>query len=87
MLLWELRSGPLRFGELKRRVSGISEKMLVQQLRELERDQIVNRTIFPQVPPRVDYALTRWGESLNEALTPIADWGEQYARETGRSPA
>ena len=84
-ILWELAEEPLRFGELKRRVAGVTEKMLIQQLRELERDQLVTRTIFPEVPPRVEYALTDWGISLNCALGPIADWGESYARATGRA--
>nr|WP_274382263.1 helix-turn-helix domain-containing protein [Pseudoxanthomonas wuyuanensis] len=86
-VLWELAGGPLRFGELKRRVKGVSEKMLIQQLRELERHQLITRTVFQEVPPRVDYALTEWGVRLNEALAPVADWGEAYARATGRYPA
>lgn len=85
-MLWELARGPLRFGELKRGVAGITEKMLIQQLRELERDQLVTRTVFHEVPPRVEYALTEWGKKLNAALAPIADWGEAYARGTGRYP-
>src|SRR5690606_32195909 len=81
-ILWALTSRPLRFGELKRSVAGITEKMLIQQLRELEHDQLVTRTVFHEVPPRVEYALTDWGKSLNTALAPIADWGEAYARGT-----
>lgn len=78
-LLWELRNGPLRYGELKRRIQGVTEKMLIQQLRELERDHLVLRHMYPQVPPRVEYELTPWGVSLNQALYPIADWGEAYS--------
>lgn len=85
-ILWELMQEPLRFGELKRRTTGITEKMLIQQLRELERDELVTREVFHQVPPRVEYALTDWGKRLNAALAPIADWGEAYARATGRYP-
>lgn len=85
-ILWELADGSHRFGELKRKVPGVTEKMLIQQLRELERDALITRTVFPVVPPRVDYALTKWGLSLNKALAPIADWGEAFARETGRYP-
>jgi DNA-binding HxlR family transcriptional regulator len=84
VLLWELRSGRTRYGELKRRISGISEKMLVQQLRDLEQDGLVSRHVRNQVPPFVEYDLTGWGRSLNTALAPIADWGEAYAKETGR---
>jgi DNA-binding HxlR family transcriptional regulator len=83
-ILWELAAGPVRFGALKRRVQGVTEKMLIQQLRELERDRLVTRTVFQEVPPRVEYALTEWGVSLNGALAPVADWGEAYARATGR---
>jgi DNA-binding HxlR family transcriptional regulator len=85
-ILWELASANHRFGELKRKVKGVTEKMLIQQLRELERDGLITRTVFPEVPPRVDYALTEWGTSLNKALTPIANWGEAFARATGRYP-
>lgn len=86
VLLWELREGPLRYGELKRRVPGVTEKMLIQQLRELERDQLISRHMFPQVPPRVDYDLTDWGRRLNTALGAVADWGEAYAKATGTYP-
>lgn len=85
-LLWELRGGPLRYGVLKRRIFGVTEKMLIQQLRELERDQLVTRQVYPEVPPRVDYRLTEWGRRLNMALGPIADWGEAYAKAHGIYP-
>lgn len=85
-LLWELAAGPLRFGELKRTVPGVTEKMLIQQLRELERDALITREVFREVPPRVEYALTEWGERLNQALAPIAEWGEAYAKASGRYP-
>ena len=86
-ILWKLSSAALRFGVLKRAVPGGTEKMLTQQLRELERDGLITRTAFHEVPPRVEYALTAWGISLNVALAPIADWGEAYARATGRYPS
>ncbi len=85
-LLWELRDGALRYGELKRRIRGVTEKMLIQQLRELERDQLVTRHMYPQVPPRVEYRLTEWGARLNAVLGPIADWGEAYGKATGAYP-
>jgi DNA-binding HxlR family transcriptional regulator len=78
LILWALRSAPLRFGELRRQVDGISEKMLIQHLKELERDQVVVRKDFKEVPPRVEYALTDFGASLYEALAPLCDWGEQH---------
>ena len=80
LLLWEMHGQARRFGELKRLVPGISEKMLIQQLRELEADGLVSRHAFPEIPPRVEYALTRLGTSLNQALTPLADWGERYEK-------
>lgn len=85
-ILWELHGGRLRYGELKRRVPGISEKMLVQQLRELERDALITRHVFHEVPPRVEYALTKWGTGLNAALGDLAAWGGRYAKATGRYP-
>jgi DNA-binding HxlR family transcriptional regulator len=87
VILWELHAAPVRFGELRRRVAGISEKMLIQQLRELERDRLIKRRVFREVPPRVEYALSDWGVSLNAALVDLANWGERYARATGRYPA
>ena len=80
LILWELAPGPRRFGELRRRVEGISEKVLIQQLRELEDDGIVSRKQYNQVPPRVEYSLTSFGDSLNDALTPLCEWGEQHMR-------
>lgn len=77
LILWELHDSAVRFGALKRRISGISEKMLIQQLREMEADCLVHREMFHQVPPRVDYSLTPLGESLNEALTPLCEWGKR----------
>jgi DNA-binding HxlR family transcriptional regulator len=80
LILWEMHDQPRRFGELKRLVAGISEKMLIQQLRELEADGLVLRHAFPEIPPRVEYSLTRLGISLNQALAPLADWGERYEK-------
>jgi DNA-binding HxlR family transcriptional regulator len=77
LILWELAAGPCRFGELRRRVDGISEKVLIQQLREMEADGIVFRQQYNEVPPRVEYSLTDFGASLNEALIPLCEWGEQ----------
>ena len=64
----------LRFSELQRAIAGISEKMLIQQLRELERDGIVERTIYPQVPPKVEYRLTAWGRAMCPALDSLLEW-------------
>jgi DNA-binding HxlR family transcriptional regulator len=73
-----LHARPHRFGELRREVDGVSEKVLIQQLRELERDGIVAREVHEQVPPKVVYSLTDRGESLNRALEPLGDWGEAH---------
>ncbi len=77
LILFHLQGDSLRFSELRRRVSGISEKVLIQQLRELELHGVVLRNDHHQVPPRVDYALTHLGRSLLEALTPLCAWGER----------
>ncbi|AXC50219.1 transcriptional regulator [Paracoccus suum] len=81
VILWELHDGAERFGALKRRIPGISEKMLIQQLREMEADGLVHREMFHQVPPRVDYSLTPLGASLNEALKPLCEWGRTHLGE------
>lgn len=76
LILWELEAhGVRRFGELRRGLPGVSEKMLIQHLRELEEDGIVAREIFPEVPPRVEYRLTESGAALNAALEPLGLWG------------
>ncbi|MBW4721743.1 winged helix-turn-helix transcriptional regulator [Saccharothrix obliqua] len=88
LILWALTTGSKRFGELKRLVPGVSEKVLTQQLRELEADELVSRRTFAEVVPRVEYTLTALGESLNEALEPLGEWGSrnQARIETLRSP-
>jgi DNA-binding HxlR family transcriptional regulator len=78
LILWPLSSGARRFGELRRLVPGISEKMLIQHLKEMEADGIVTRRDFREVPPRVEYALTSFGISLSEALTPLCEWGQLH---------
>ncbi|HXV92778.1 MAG TPA: helix-turn-helix domain-containing protein [Pseudonocardia sp.] len=78
LILWELHTGPRRFGELRRGLPGVSEKMLVQHLRELEADGIVHREVHREVPPRVEYSLTEFGLSLNTALEPLGEWGERH---------
>jgi DNA-binding HxlR family transcriptional regulator len=86
LILWELHRGVRRFGEFRRGVAGVSEKMLIQQLRELEADGLVHREVYREVPPRVEYSLTEFGESLNTALLPLGHWGERYMERiaTGR---
>ena len=75
VILWLLNEKPHRFGELKRELPGISERILINQLREMESDGIISRKDFKQVPPRVEYAITPLGRTLNDALCPLSDWG------------
>lgn len=78
LILWALRVTPRRFGELRRDIPGISEKMLIQHLKEMEADGIVTRKDYKEVPPRVEYAMTSFGRSLCEALAPLCAWGQAH---------
>jgi DNA-binding HxlR family transcriptional regulator len=78
VILWYLFGGKLRFSELQRKVPGISQKMLTEQLRELERHGLVTRTVYAEVPPRVEYAATPLGESLRPVITAMAEWGQMH---------
>ena len=78
IVLWHLTPEPRRFGELRRLVTGISEKLLIQQLREMEADGIVARKDFREIPPRVEYALTPFGVSLSNTLRPLCEWGKEH---------
>ncbi|NUP18019.1 MAG: helix-turn-helix transcriptional regulator [Streptomyces sp.] len=77
LILWELGERPHRFGELRRELPGVTEKVLAAQLRELEADGIVHREAYDEVPPRVEYSLTPRGTSLNAALVPLTAWGRE----------
>ncbi|MFE5858081.1 MULTISPECIES: winged helix-turn-helix transcriptional regulator [unclassified Streptomyces] len=81
LILWALHERTYRFGELRREVVGVTEKVLIQQLRELEADGIVHREVYREVPPRVEYSLTELGEALNRALEPLGAWGETFMQE------
>lgn len=76
-----MASAPVRFGELRRTIQGISQKMLTQTLRDLERDGLVVRTLFPEIPPRVEYALTPLGRTLEEPLAALTRWAERHMGE------
>jgi DNA-binding HxlR family transcriptional regulator len=78
LILWHLRTGTKRYSELKRELPEISDKMLAQQLRELESDQIIIRTVFPEVPPRVEYKLSERGEAIQPILKLMQQWGIQF---------
>ena len=73
-----LEDGPKRFSTLQRSIGGISQKMLAQTLRSLERAGLVNRTLYPQVPPRVEYTLTPLGETLCAPIAAIRSWAEEH---------
>ncbi|GGZ32822.1 winged helix-turn-helix transcriptional regulator [Streptomyces poonensis] len=84
LILWELHNyGTRRFAELRRGLPGVSEKMLVQHLREMEEDGLVHREVYPQVPPKVEYSLTEHGVSLNAALAALGEWGAERMRRIG----
>jgi DNA-binding HxlR family transcriptional regulator len=77
-ILWNLFTGTCRFGELSRKVGGATQKMLTQQLRELESDGLVHRKVYPEVPPRVEYSATALGRSLEPVVAALTEWGEKY---------
>ena len=77
ILLFYLHGAPRRFGELKRLANGISEKVLIQQLRSLTEDGIVTRHDFMEVPPKVEYTITDYGRTLALALQPLCEWGNK----------
>ena len=81
MVLWALKKDIKRNGELKRMIPNISQKMLTQQLRELEEVGIVERIIYPVIPPKVEYKLTKSGKKLLPILEDLHDWGKEYAIE------
>jgi DNA-binding HxlR family transcriptional regulator len=83
MILWRLNQKTHRFADLRREIPGISEKMLIQHLRQLEADGIVERKVFATVPPKVEYSLTEHGKSLRQALNAISDWGKVHIEKTG----
>jgi len=81
LILFFLRDGPRRYGELKRLVEGVSDKVLIQQLKDLEADRVLVRTDYKEVPPRVDYALTPLGRSLADKIVPLCTWGTENMAE------
>ncbi|NLX83270.1 MAG: helix-turn-helix transcriptional regulator [Clostridiales bacterium] len=83
LILWHLIDGAQRYGALSRIISQATPKMLTQQLRELERDGLIHRKVFPVVPPRVEYSLSAFGESLLPVLNIMYQWGEGYMKERG----
>jgi DNA-binding HxlR family transcriptional regulator len=81
LVICALGSNGVRFGELKRRIEGVTPKMLTQTLRVLERDGLIEREIYPVIPPRVEYRLTKLGQELTGLLDAILRWSESHAPE------
>jgi len=81
LVLFFLRDGAKRYGELKRLIPGVSDKVLIQTLKDLEADRVLLRTDYKEVPPKVDYALTPLGKSLANAIVPLCTWGTENAAE------
>ena len=87
LVVLHLLDGPLRFGQLRDGIGGVAPKVLTETLRRLERDGILTRTAYPEIPPRVDYRLTPLGRSLEEPIRAIADWAEENMPRITRSRA
>lgn len=86
LILWRLAEGTMRFSQLRKVISGITAKMLTQQLRELEASGLICREVFPVIPPKVEYSLTELGKSLMPVLTTMRDWGSNYLRKVNIEP-
>lgn len=83
LILWKLAGGTLRFSQLKKEVPCATPRMLTRQLRELEADGLIRRQVFPVVPPRVDYSLTAFGQSIRPVLEALYEWGSLYLNRQG----
>ncbi len=86
-LLWLLESGPHRPAELRRRLPGLSEKVLTEALREMAADGLVHREVYDVLPPKTVYSLTAFGRELAEALAPLSDWGHRRLEGLAEAPA
>ncbi|ACN98832.1 winged helix-turn-helix transcriptional regulator [Sulfurihydrogenibium azorense] len=83
LIIKELIDGPKRFSQLNRSIKGINQRMLTKQLRELEREGIIERKVYPQIPPKVEYSLTDLGEKLHPVLLTLHQWGVEYIKSKG----
>lgn len=86
LILWHLSDSILRFSELRQRIPKATPKMLTQQLRELESQNLIRREVYPVIPPKVEYSLTETGRSLMPLLVAMRDWGAQYLRSKNQEP-
>lgn len=80
VILFHLLDGKKRFNELRRLIPSVTQRMLTLQLRELEKDAVINRKVYPEVPPKVEYSLTLNGAKLAPLLRALRDWGKQYMK-------
>lgn len=87
LILWHLSDSKLRFSELRSRITKATPKMLTQQLRELETQQLIHREVYPVIPPKVEYSLTEAGRSLMPILVAMRDWGADYLRGKNLEPS
>lgn len=78
LIIRDLLTGTKRFGELKKSIVGVSQKILTAHLREMEEDGLINRKVYPVIPPKVEYSLTNLGLSLQTVLTSLQEWGNKY---------
>ncbi len=81
IILWVIRGKAKRFSEIKRSIPEVSQKMLTQQLRELEMDGIVHREVYPVVPPKVEYSATEYGRTLYPILDAMSRWGDKHGKQ------
>lgn len=81
LILFHLAHGTRRYGELRRAIGRVSDKVLIQQLKDLEADGIIDRRDYGEIPPKVEYSLTAFGRTLGMALAPLCEWGTQYSGE------
>jgi DNA-binding HxlR family transcriptional regulator len=86
LILWHLADKKLRFSELRKAITSATPKMLTQQLRELEAQDLIHREVFPVIPPKVEYSLTELGKSLMPILVAMRDWGSGYLRTHSLEP-
>lgn len=87
LILWHLIDGTLRYGELKKLIPNATPKMLTQQLRELEANNLIVRNVHPVVPPKVEYSLSESGKSIKPILNAMYAWGENYLKNNGITPS
>lgn len=87
VILWQLKDQVLRYSELHKRLPKATPKMLTQQLRELESDNLIGRTVYPVVPPKTEYYLTEFGRSVIPVLDAMCDWGKDYLEQKNSEPS